>query len=97
MPFSSSTIALGDALKNVIKGLGIQRKLEEVRTVETWAILAGPQINGVTHSAWVKGDRLYIKVTSAAWRQELHLRRREWRDQLNEQLGKELVREIVFR
>ena len=97
MSFSSSPVALGDALKAVIKGLGIQRKLDETRTVEAWAMLAGPQINGVTHSAWVKGDRLYVKLTSATWRQELHLRRREWRDRLNEQLGKELVQEIVFR
>ena len=63
----------------------------------TWAVLAGPQINAVTHSAWVKGNRLYVKLTSAAWRQELHLRREEWRRQLNEQLGADLVREIVFR
>lgn len=97
MPFGNSPIALGDALKDVIRGLGIQRKLDEVRTVETWAILAGPQINAVTHSAWVKGDKLYVKLSSAAWRHEMHLRRREWRERLNEQLGKEFVGEIVFR
>ena len=97
MPYFTGSIALGDALKDVIKGLGIQRKLDEVRTIEMWAVLAGPQINAVTHSAWVKGDKLYVKLNSAAWRHELHFRRREWKDRLNEQLGKELVKEIVFR
>lgn len=97
MPFSHTPQALTDLLSSVIKDLGIQRKLDEVRTVETWAALAGPQINGVTQSAWVRGDKLYVKITSAAWRHELHLRRREWLDQLNERLGAELVKEIVFR
>jgi predicted nucleic acid-binding Zn ribbon protein len=97
MPFTHSPQALTDLLSSVIKNMGIQRKLDEVRTVETWAALAGPQINGITHSVWVRGDKLYVKITSAAWRHELHLRRREWLDQLNEQLGAELVREIIFR
>lgn len=97
MPFTHTPQALTDLLSSVIKDLGIQRKLDEVRTVETWAALAGPQINGVTQSAWVRGDKLYVKITSAAWRHELHLRRREWLDQLNERLGAELVKEIVFR
>ncbi|HET6567026.1 MAG TPA: DUF721 domain-containing protein [Rhodothermales bacterium] len=97
MSLSNSPQALTDLLGAVIKDLGIQRKLDEVRTIEMWATLAGPQINGVTQSAWVRGDKLYVKITSAAWRQELHLSRGAWRERLNEQLGDELVREIVFR
>lgn len=97
MPSSHSPKSLTDLLGAVIKDLGIKRKLDEVRTIEVWATLAGPQINGVTQSAWVRGDKLYVKITSAAWRQELHLRRGQWQERLNEQLGDELVREIVFR
>ena len=97
MAASKTAQPLGTLLGSVIKQLGIERKLDEARTVEAWAVLAGPQVNGVTQSAWVRGDHLYVKVTSAAWRQELHLRRSEWRDRLNEQLGSPLVREIVFR
>jgi predicted nucleic acid-binding Zn ribbon protein len=88
---------LQSVLNNVIDTLGIRRELNEARAVETWAILAGPQINGVTDSAWVRGGRLFVKIRSAAWRQELHLNRRAWRDRLNTELGAELVDEIVFR
>lgn len=88
---------LGKVLHEVIDSLGIGRKLDEARTVEAWAVLAGPQINAVTDSAWVKGDRLYVKIRSAAWRNELHLRRQAWCERLNAQLGAELVREILFR
>lgn len=88
---------LGNVLEEVIDRLGLRRKLDEARVVEAWAVIAGPQINGVTRTAWVKGATLYVKITSAAWRQELHLRRRQWRERLNEELGEALVDEIVFR
>jgi len=36
-------------------------------------------------------------MRSAAWRHTLHLQREDWRQRLNEHLGREVVREIVFR
>ena len=97
MPFRRSPQALGSVLHNVIDEMGIQQKLDEARAIETWATLAGPQINGITESVWVRGGRLYVKVNSAAWRNELHLSRQRWCQHLNANLGNRLVREIVFR
>ena len=97
MARSRSPQSLGDVLSTVVKQLGIERQLDEARVVEAWAMLAGPQINRVTRSAWVKGERLFVKIESAAWRQELHMNRTAWRDRVNAQLGAPLVKEIVFR
>lgn len=97
MPPYKGPQALGEVLSGVIRELGIQQKLDEVKIVETWAAIAGHKINGITETAWVKGDTLFVKITSSAWRQELHMQRGNWCRRLNEQLGKPLVREIVFR
>jgi predicted nucleic acid-binding Zn ribbon protein len=88
---------LGDVLKEVIGELGIEEKVDEARVVETWADLAGDKINSVTESAWMKDATLYVKITSAAWRQELHMNRRKWRERLNGAFEKDPVDEIVFR
>lgn len=88
---------LGEVLEDVIEQLGLQGKMDEARVIETWATLAGPDINGVTDSVWMKGATLYVKITSAPWRQELHMNRRQWRERLNEELEADLVDEIVFR
>jgi predicted nucleic acid-binding Zn ribbon protein len=80
-----------------VSGLGIQGKLDEARMVEAWADLAGPQILSITDSVWVRRGKLFIKVTSATWRQELHMQREDWRRRINDNLGKDLVREVVFR
>jgi predicted nucleic acid-binding Zn ribbon protein len=88
---------LGDVLQDVIEQLGLQEKIDEARVVETWAAVAGTDINSVTESVWMKGSTLYVKITSAAWRQELHMNRRKWRQRLNGELETDLVEEIVFR
>lgn len=88
---------LGNVLDAVVDRLGIRGRLSEAEVVETWAILAGTKINAVTDSAWLKGDRLYVKVSSAAWRQQLHMNRTSWRNRLNHELGREAVAEVIFR
>ncbi len=97
MPASDSPQSLGTVIQSVIDRLGLRQYINEARIIETWATLAGPQVNGVTSSVWLKGETLFVKIRSAAWRQELHLRRRDWRQRLNDDLGEELVKEIVFR
>ncbi len=88
---------LGAVLKEVIERLGLKSRIEAAQVVETWAALAGPQINRVTDMVWVRDGTLYVKLTSAAWRHTLHLQREQWRLRLNEALGKPLIQEIVFR
>jgi predicted nucleic acid-binding Zn ribbon protein len=88
---------LGDVLEEVIEQLGLQDKMDEARVIETWAAVAGPDVNGVTESVWMNGATLYVKITSATWRQELHMNRGRWRERLNDELDAELVDEIVFR
>ncbi len=88
---------LGEVIQKVIDRLGLRTRINEARIIETWAVLAGPQINGVTSSVWMKGRTLFVKVRSGPWRQELHMRRREWRERLNTELGEELIEKIVFR
>ncbi|MEF8816247.1 MAG: DUF721 domain-containing protein [Salinibacter sp.] len=88
---------LGDVIKEVIDELGIEEEVDEARVVEAWAGLAGDKINSVTESAWMKGSTLYVKITSAAWRQELHMNRRKWRERLNGAFEKDPVDELVFR
>lgn len=97
MPDANSPRPLGEVLKEVIDQLDVQEEIDEARVVETWAALAGREINSVTESVWMNGSTLYVKITSAAWRQELHMNRRQWRERLNGELETAPVEEIVFR
>jgi len=50
MAASDGPRPLGDVIKEVIDQLDVQGKIDEARVVETWATLAGEEINGVTES-----------------------------------------------
>ena len=89
--------SLGDALDEVIERLGLEDKIDETNVIETWAELAGAKVNAVTKSVWMKNGKLFVKVTSPAWRHELHLSRSDWCSRLNDRLEKPIVDEIVFR
>jgi predicted nucleic acid-binding Zn ribbon protein len=88
---------ISDLLDQVVSGLGIKGSLDEARAIEAWAELSGPSIISVTDSVWMRRGKLYVKVTSSTWRQELHLQRQDWRDRINSHVGADLVKEVVFR
>lgn len=97
MARSNKPRKLGDVLKDLVDRLGIQDQLDDAEIVETWAAVAGPDINAYTESAWMRGKKLFVKITTPARRQQLHMRRTALRNQLNLELGAEVVEEIVFR
>ncbi|NNE47218.1 MAG: DUF721 domain-containing protein [Rhodothermales bacterium] len=88
---------IGAVLSELVERLGIGPRLQEAKAVEAWAELAGPAIIAVTDSVRVKSGRMTIKITSPTWRYELNLQREEWRDRVNEFVGKKIIREIIFR
>jgi len=97
MAFGDKPQSLGDVLQDLIEKMGLQHRIDGARVVEAWAFVAGPQVNAVTDNAWYRKGKLYVRIRSAAWRHELHLRRNEWLRRVNEELGRDIVQEIVFR
>ncbi len=97
MPRSGASRPLGDVLEVLIDRMNIRARLDEAKVVDTWRQLAGPEVCAVMDGAWVRGRKLFVRITSAACRQDMHLDRSRWRDRLNEQLGAARIEEIVFR
>ncbi len=88
---------LGDIMKELLKNLGPGTRLFEASVIAAWQDISGRRIQNATERVWLEKRRLFVKVSSASWRQELHLQRGAWRDRLNQELGREVVDEIVFR
>ncbi|GEM_PF-282181 len=88
---------IGDILGELIRSMGIEGPLARGHVVATWEGILSDQMKQQVEKCWVRSDKLYVRVSNAAWRQELHLRREEWRQRLNTELGGEMIKEIVFR
>lgn len=88
---------LGELIPDAVDALGVSDRLDEARIEMIWRGMAGPQVERVTRRVRLQGDRLVVQLTSAAWRQALHQQREAWRARINEAIGRDRVREIVFR
>lgn len=88
---------IGEVLGNWIQSEGLAGPLARGIVLEKWQSLWSDQMATQIERSWIKGDKLYVSVRSAAWRQELHAQRLAWCKRLNEEVGTESVSEIVFR
>ena len=88
---------LGEILTSVIASMGMDSRLAQGQIVAAWEDILSEQMKSVIESSWMSKDKLFVRVTSPAWRQELHLRRKEWCDRLNAEMGRDAVSEVIFR
>src|SRR5512143_4278855 len=74
MTQDSKPTRLGEALQAYLRKAGLVRRIGQVRVLDDWAELVGPQIAKVTQPESVGADgQLRVRVATAAWAAELQL------------------------
>ena len=87
-------VPVGDVLAGVMRGMGLEKRLQERRVVEGWAELVGPDLARFSEALRVVRGILYLKVQSAAWGQELQFLKPQIIERVNEHFGSGLVTDI---
>ena len=75
----------------------IETTMLEHRALQHWVNVVGPGINRMTTERYVENGVITVKISSAALRNDLMLSRTAIIAQLNQLVGKPVIREIVFR
>ena len=70
--------------------------LDEVKAVEAWPKVVGPFIASHTIDLSIKDGRLFVRVDSDALRSELGYSKSLLLKNLNELVGKDVVKEVVL-
>ena len=86
----------GEILAGVLAGLGLNERLREREAMLRWEEVVGPEIASKSSVLRIRDGILFIKVDSAAWRQELGFMKRRILDSYERQVGPGLVRDIRF-
>ena len=87
---------LGPAIEDLLRSLGITRRIKEYDAVAQWAEAVGQQVARVTEAQSIKKGILLVRVSNGPWRNELQILKPEIIRKLNESLGEELVKDIRF-
>lgn len=88
---------MGDILKEIIQSNKLQPGMDQVAVRDAWKNLMGNGVNSYTRNVALKGSTLYVELTSAVLREELSFGKTKIVQILNEELGKEVVKEVVLR
>ena len=87
---------IGDLIKEFYEQHRGPEYLDEVKVVESWPKVVGPFIASHTIDISIKNGVLHVRVDSDALRNELSYSKSLLMKNLNEQVGKEIVKEIVL-
>lgn len=87
---------MGRALRQLLRDLGIDKKLKQEEALGRWAGVVGPRIAGLTEPLRVEGGKLWVRVKRSTWRQELQLKKLDIIKKLNSSIGSRIIKDIHF-
>ncbi len=93
----SKTISLAEAMKDYIKEMNLEGKLNEVHLIDSWEEIVGKAIASRTTRLYIKDQILYIHLNSSVVRNELLMLRQGLKERLNEAAGSEVIKDIVLK
>ena len=89
--------SIGDVLKEFIEKNKLQAGMDKIDVEEAWKSLMGNGVNSYTKEVVLKGTTLYVSLTSAVLREELSYGKQKIIKMINEELRKEVIKEVILR
>ncbi|WP_378176634.1 DUF721 domain-containing protein [Aquimarina sp. SS2-1] len=90
-------LSISDVLKEFVNNNNLQKGLDKVEVRDVWEQIMGPAINKYTRNIKLDRETLYIELTSSVLREELSYGKEKIKNNLNEALGRELIKKLILR
>lgn len=87
---------LGHILQACIRDLGIEKPLKKYNAMVIWPQVVGEKIANVTCPLRFENQKLYVRVKTPAWRNELVYLKPQIIENLNREIGEQVVDDIVL-
>lgn len=93
----SKTISLAEALKDYVREMNLEGKLNEVNLINSWEEIVGKAISSRTSKLFIKDHVLHVHLNSSVVRNELLMLREALKDKLNERAGSVIIKDIILK
>ena len=88
---------VGDVLKQIIQVNKLQPGIDQIDVKEAWQNLMGNGVNSYTKNVALRGSTLYVELSSSVLREELSHGKSKIIAMINEELQREVIKEVVLR
>ncbi|MDE6648348.1 MAG: DUF721 domain-containing protein [Muribaculaceae bacterium] len=90
-------VTVGDVLRECLEKSSMQGRLDEVRACDSFRVVVGDYLASMCRQPYMKNGVMTIGTSNASLRSDLNMRRGTIANAINEILGKEVVKEILFK
>ncbi|MEN9876122.1 MAG: hypothetical protein RLZZ529_1119 [Bacteroidota bacterium] len=93
----SNQSTVGDVLKQIIQTNKLQPGMDQIDVKEAWQNLMGNGVNSYTKNIALRGSTLYVELSSSVLREELSHGKSKIIAMINEELQREVIKDVVLR
>jgi uncharacterized protein YheU (UPF0270 family) len=94
---NNDSFSITDVLKEFIQKNKLEKGLDAVDAKQAWIDLMGNGVNNYTKEVILKDGTLYVWLTSSVLREEHLYGKQKIIQMLNEELGKNVIKDVVLR
>lgn len=91
----TNSVSISRVIAEVLDEYKIDGKLKETRIIAAWPEVLGP-LAKPTDKLYIKNNVLFVELSSSVIRSELSMMRSRLVQRLNENVGEEVINDIVF-
>lgn len=95
-PRKANTSTFGEALHELLNAYQLNAKYEQTRLINSWGHLMGEPIAKRTDKLFINNKKLYVKLSSAALKQELNMSKSKILALFLKEFGEVLIEDVVF-
>lgn len=90
-------LPISEVLKQFMQNNHLQDGMDKLDVREAWKNLMGNGVNNYTREIMLRNNTLYVELTSSVLREELSLGKAKIITMINDELKREVVKNIVLR
>ncbi len=88
---------LSEAMEEVVERIGIKQSVLSDRARDVWKEAVGDLINSNTTLENIEKNKIIVIVSNESWRKELLDRKEEIIMKINDLIGENAIKDIIFR
>lgn len=92
----ADTSTVGEAMRELLDTYKLKSKYEQTQLINSWERLMGAPIARRTDKLFISDRKLYVKLSSAALKQELNLSKSKILSLFMREFGEVIVDDVVF-